>query len=411
GRTQSSRTQDVMVVLQTGLALVLLMAAGLLAQSLRHLKNQDFGFQTQGRLILTVAPPTQYTPGQLPPLYQRLQQQLTSVPGVESASMSLYSPMDGHGWDEPISVNGKEIVHPLQHSKWPAQNRVSTHYFETIGTPILRGRPIAEQDTADSQHVAVVSESFARTFFPGQDALGKHFGVEEPGHSNDYEIVGITEDTKYAFPDDKADPIFFLPLSQSEGTYEDSAQAAEQRMTHYIGSVQLRVAGAPGSYDQPVRRALAAVDPNLTITAMRSFSDQLAMNFSGKDLLATLTTAFGLLALLLASIGLYGVVAYTVARHTNEIGIRMALGANRVNVVRMVLLGAMKLVILGLLIGIPVALLAGRAIASQLFGVLPYDPLILGASALTLLACAALAALLPARRAAAIDPMIALRAE
>lgn len=411
GRTASSRSQKLMLVLQACLALVLLMGAGLLAQSLRRLKSQDFGFQTEGRLILTIARLTQYTPEQLPALYQRLQQQLTSVPGVQSASMSLFSPMDWNGWDEPISINGKEIVHPLEHSKWPSQNRVSAHYFETIGTRILRGRAIEEQDTAHSQHVAVVSEGFARTFFPGQDAMGQHFGIEEPAHSNDYEIVGITEDTKYGFPNDRPDPIFFLPLSQSEGAYEDPAQAAEQRLTHYIGSIQLRVAGVPGSYDQPVRQVLADVDPNLTITAMRTLSDQLAINLSGQHLLATLTSGFGLLALLLASIGLYGVVAYTIARRANEIGIRMALGADRVNVVKMVLTGAMKLIVLGLLIGIPVALLGGRAIASQLFGVRPYDPLILGASVLTLLACAAVAALLPARRAAAIDPMIALRAE
>lgn len=410
-RDGSSLPQKSLMVLQTALSLVLLVGAGLLTQSLRRVENQQFGFETRGRLIISVAPPTQYRPERLNTFYQRLQEQLARISGVESASFSLFSPMDGNGWDEPVSINGQEIVQPLEHGKWPWQNRISAHYFETVGSRILRGRAIDERDGPESRHVAVVNESFARTFFPKQDAVGQHFGIEEPAHSADYEIVGISEDTKYAYAKDHADPMFFLPLVQEEGKYEDSAQAAEQIATHYIGSIQLRVAGRPEDFEQVVRRTLSDMDPNLIVIGMRNFTDQVDLNFTSDKLIARLTTLYGLLALVLASVGLYGLASYTVARRTNEIGIRMALGADRTSVVTMIVRGSMSLVALGLLIGIPVALAGGKAISSQLFGVGATDLFVLGTAVVVLSSCALAAVVVPARRAASIDPMQALRAQ
>lgn len=410
-RNSSGAPQKSLVVVQAALSLVLLVGAGLLTKSLWNLTNQQFGFQTQGRVIVAIALPTQYTHDRLGGFYARLEQRLKEIPGVVSASFSMYSPMDGRGWGEPVSINGQEIVRPLRHGKWPWQNRVSAHYFETVGTRILRGRAIDEHDTPYTQHVAVVTESFARTFFPNEEPIGKYFGIEEPGHSGDYEIVGVAEDTKYAYAKDDFDPMFFLPLLQEEGAYQDSAQAAEQYLTHYIGSIQLRVAGALESTQHAIRQALDDVDPNLTIRSVRSFNDQVSLNFTYDELIARLTTLYGLLALVLASIGLYGVVAYNVTRRIKEIGIRMALGADRNRVAKMVLRGAMSLIALGLLIGIPIALAGGRLIASQLFGVKVYDPVVFEVAIAVLAVCAAVAAVGPARRAASIDPMQALRTE
>ncbi|HET9743547.1 MAG TPA: ABC transporter permease [Terriglobales bacterium] len=407
----SALPQKSLMVLQAALSLVLLVGAGLLTESLRHLERQSFGFDTNGRLMVSVSPPTQYPPERLPEFYRRLEESLTRIPGVEDASYSLYGPMDFNGWSEPVSINGQEIVKPLEHGKWPWENRVSANYFLTVGTRILRGRAIDKHDLPDSAHVAVVNQAFARTFFPNQEAIGRHFGVEEPAHSGDYEIVGISEDTKYANAQNDADPMFFLPILQEEGKYLDTAQASEQLATHYLGSIQLRVNGQPEQFEPAVRRVLNDVDPDLIITAMRSFSQQIELNLTYNQMIARLTTLYGLLALALACVGLYGLSAYSVARRVHEIAIRMALGADRARVVTMIVRGAMTLVAIGLVIGVPVALASGKIIASQLFEVKTNDPLALGAAVIVLSACALAAAAIPARRAASVDPMQALRNE
>jgi macrolide transport system ATP-binding/permease protein len=407
---RSTLPQKSLVVLQAALSLVLLAGAGLLTRSLLNLQNQQFGFQTRGRYIVRLDPSLAgYTMERLPGLYRQLRRQLAAIPGVLSVSYSGSSPMRGENWSSDISVEGHS---PVDYSKVvpPSWLRVSPHYFETIGTRLLRGRVINDRDTPDSARVAVVNETFAREFFPKQDPIGKLFGIGDNTHNRDFEIVGVVEDTKYQDARQPAYATFFLPFLQQIPRDDDSAQNAVDG-SNYLHDVELLVAGHPQNLESQVRWALTEIDPNLTVLSMTSFDEQVARNFNQDRLLARLTGLFGLLALVLASVGLYGVTAYNVAHRTNEIGIRMALGADRNSVLAMVLRGAIGQVVIGLIVGIPIALAAGRALSSQLFGVKAYDIGVLAAALVILSACAAVAGLLPARRAASIDPMQALRAE
>jgi predicted permease len=407
--SHASRPQRVLVIMQAALSVVLLAVAGLLAQSLSNLEKADLGFETQGRLLANINfKAAGYRPEQLPALYEQVQDRLESLPGVRSASLSLNSPQNLCCVTVDISIGGRSDA-------WigdvdTAFSRVGPHYFETIGTPLLRGRAITRQDTQASQHVAVVDEAFARRFFPGDDPIGKHFGMSQPGHGYDYEIVGVVRNTKYRGPASEPRPMFFLPFTQTT-RYAPPGDERMETATLYAQSIQLRVAGAPEGYERSVREVLSGINPNLALDSVKSYSEQVAVQFNQQRLVARLTGLFSMLALLLASVGLYGVTAYNVTRRTSEIGIRMALGANRGNVVRMVLSGAFLQVGVGLCIGIPLALLSGSALAHQLYGVSRFDPLILGVATLVLCLCALVAGWIPARRAASIEPMEALRIE
>jgi predicted permease len=407
--TRASRPQRMLVIVQASLSVVLLAVAGLVTQSLSNLEKADLGFQTQGRLVANLNfKAAGYKPQELPALYEQVQDRLESLPGVHSTSLSLNSPQNLCCVTVDISIGGRSDT-------WigdvdTAFSRVGPHYFETIGTPVLRGRAITRQDTQTSQHVAVVDEAFVSRFFPGEDPIGKHFGMSPPGHGYDYTIVGVVRNTKYRSPASEPRPMFFLPFTQTT----EYASPGDQRLemgTLYAQSIQLRVAGAPESYENLLREVLASINPNLSLDDVKSYSEQVAVQFNQQRLLARLTGLFSLLALVLASVGLYGVTAYNVTRRTGEIGIRMALGANRRNIVSMVLGGAFSQVGIGLCIGIPLALLCGRALAHQLYGVNRFDPIVLGGAVFVLCICALVAGLVPARRAASIEPMEALRIE
>src|SRR6266481_5172393 len=403
GRTSGDRSsvlQKPLVVAQVAVSIVLLIAAGLVTQSLRNLEDQNFGFVTEGRLIVRVDPSLAgYTEDRLYGLYQRLEETLPQIPGVLNASLSGYSPLGGNNWNERVYIQGKPPDY-----RWtaPSWNRVGPHYFETIGTRLLEGRAIDERDTPGAPHVAVISETFARRFFPNENPIGQHFGMKDASHSGDYEIVGIVEDAKYQDTRGPAYATFFLPLLQTP---------PGERLRGWVGTLELHVAGKPENLGPAVSRTLADIDPNLTVLNMTSFGEQVARNFNQERLIARLTELFGALALILACVGLYGVTAYAVARRTNEIGIRVALGADRANVLGLVLRAALTQLGLGLAIGIPAALAGGHLLAHQLYGVKSYDPTILGAAALVLAACAILAASIPARRATRVDPIVALRYE
>jgi len=410
-RDRASLLQRSLIVFQAALSLVLLVGAGLLTKSLRNMEHQNFGIQTANRYVLHLDPAgAGYTPEKLPALYQQLEQQFGSLPGVQSVGMALYSTLEGNNWGEGVFVDGQPAPGPNAHngSSW---DRVSNHFFETVGQPLVRGRGFTGQDTATSQKVAVVNQAFVKKFFPKQDPIGRHFGIFDQKYATTFEIIGIVADAKYNNPRDDIRTMYFRPLTQTmTGVTEASGIMAEGRSL-YINSIPLRMQGQPQNLDATVRRTLANINPNLTVIDLHSLENQVADNFTQERLIARLTALFGLLALVLASVGLYGITSYQVTRRTSEIGLRMALGANRANVVKMVLRGALLQASLGLVIGIPIAIAGARYMADQFYGVRAYDPLSLVIAIAVLLASAAVSGFIPARRAANIEPMIALRTD
>jgi len=402
--------QKSLVVLQAALSVVLLCAAGLLARSLSNMQHQDFGFVTTNRYILHIDPQMAgYKPNQLEALFRQLHANLAAIPGVKQVSFSIYSPMEGDNWGEGVFIDGEPPPPPGTHDHGASWLRASPHYFDTIGTKIVEGRAMNEQDTPTTRNVAVVNRFFEQKYFKDGHAIGKHFS-DDVKHPGNFEIVGVTEDTHYWGPSEKMRPMYFLAQGQTVHSDDPRYQQFEDR-SQYLNAIEIETAGNVPGLEAQVRRAIAQVNADLAIIDLKSFAEQVKANFTQQAMIAKLTSFFGVLALVLASIGLYGVTAYSVERRTSEIGIRMALGAGRTSVLRMVLRGAFLQVGIGLAIGIPVAILGGHAMASQLFGVKPYDPLILSVTLLVLCAAAFFAALLPARIAAGLEPMRALRTE
>jgi predicted permease len=399
-----------LVVMQAALSLVLLAAAGLLIQSLRNLENQKFGFAADRRMAVRVDPSLAgYKADRLEALYRIIRERMMRLPGVMSVSYALYAPMSGNFWTLDVNIDGQP-PQTVDGQNSTAMNRVGPDYFETIGTPILRGRPILESDTATARHVAVINEAFAHRFFPNQDPIGKHFVGEGAKLANAYEIVGIAADAKYLQPDRPAFPMYFRPRPQVT-QYDNAGNMAFESRSLYMQDVVLRFAPGVGSPEEPIRRAFAEIDPNLTVIRIQSFEAATAGRLSQETLIVRLTSLFGLTALLLASIGLYGVTSFAVAQRSKEIGIRVALGADRKSVAGMVLRSAYALVAGGLAVGIPFAVAMGRIVGSRLYGLNWYDPAILGGAAVVLALCALAATIVPARRAASVDPVETLRGD
>ena len=409
-RDRGALPQKSLIVFQAALSLVMLLSAGLLSKSLRNLEHQNFGIQTANRYVAHIDPAgAGYTPEKLPVLYQRLEQQFGALPGVESVGLALYSTLEGNNWGECIHVEGRPAPGPTDHcgSSW---DRINPKFLETVGQPVIRGRGLTDADTATSQLVAVVNRAFVKKFFPKEDPIGRHFGIFDQKYAGALEIVGIVADAKYTNPREEVRPMYFRPLTQQLKVTTANEIMAEGRSL-YINSITLRFATPPANVDAMVRRTLADIDPNLPVIQLHSLDYQVANNFDQERLIARLTTLFGLLALVLAAVGLYGITSYSVARRTSEIGLRMALGADRGNVVRLVLHGAFLQVGIGLVLGIPSALIGAHYMADQLFVVKAWDPLSMAVAIVVLSAAAALAAFIPARRAASIEPMEALRVE
>jgi predicted permease len=419
GRSNEQRSfvpRRSLVIAQVALSLILLSGAGLLTESLRRLQNQPLGFATEQRVVLRIQPPDiAGDHARLESLYSSLITGLRAIPGVVNATYALYSPMEGNNWSSGISIAGRQ---PTQNngdsSSW---NRIGPAYFETLGTRIVRGRAIDERDTSRSEHVVVVNEAFVRRFLANVEPIGSRVGIGGPEHAGDYQIVGVSEDVKYTAAQAPTRPMIFLPTMQTVA-YESDGDLSVQNRSMMAGAVVLHLASGVSNLEPQVKRALAGADPNLTLVRMIPMADQVSVNFRVNRLMAGLTAAYGVLALALASLGLYGVTAYSVARRTREIGVRMALGADRARVLRDVLRGALVQTGLGLLFGIPAALYAVPAaltatgpVASQLYGIDARNPVVLTAAMLILLASAAVAAFIPARRAASVDPTRALRAD
>jgi predicted permease len=398
-----------LVVVQVTLSLVLLAGAGLLGKSLRQLQTQPLGFEPDERIVVRIDPPALGgSPDQLSAVYDGMIERLRAIPGVVRASYALYSPMEGNNWSSGIAIAGRPVdPERPDGSSW---NRVGPDYFETTGTRIVRGRSITESDRPSSAHVAVVSQAFVDRFFPDQDPIGQRLGVFGPDRGNDFEIVGVSADVKYAGPSQPARPMIFFPVMQLVALSDPGAVQAQARST-LVRTVELQLAPGTGigKVEPQVRAAFAATHPDLTATRFIPMADQVAGNFRTNRLLATLTSAYGILAFLLASLGLYGVTAYGVSRRTHEIGVRMALGADPARIIWGILRGAVLQAAVGLAIGVPLALAASSLLTSQLYNVDARDPWVFGFATLALILTAAAASILPARRAAAVNPTRALR--
>jgi len=409
---RSSFARKALLIVQATFSVVLVAGATMLARSLNKLEHQDFGYQVPGRVEVALnTPPASYSQAQLAALYRQLEERLKHLPGIQSAGVAMYNPLTDN-WGELILVEG----HPLpkmEEEAGASWDRVSAGYLQDLGVSVLRGRPFTVADNETSEQVAVVNEAFVKRFFKnGEEPLDHHFGIDLPENAGTFRIVGIVRDAKFAGwgLSRPARPMFYVPLAQ-RANYKDELLAKIDLRSHFISGIMLVTNASPGTLEPLLTRALAEVDPNLTITSIRTMQQQIDLNFNQERAVASLAGLFGIVALLLAAVGLYGVTAYTVAQRTQEIGIRMALGADRVNVVRMVLAGASKRVLAGLILGVPLAIGAGRLISAQLYGVSSWDPMALGIAACALAISAFFAAVIPARSAASISPMKALRTE
>jgi predicted permease len=400
-----------LVVFQAALSLVLLSAGGLLTAVLHNLENQNFGFDQDRRIVANINPRLAgYRPEQLTPLYRRIHDSLSGIPGISAVALCTYSPLSNNNWGSGVWVEGRPAPGPNDNNS-TSRDRVTAGYFDVIGNPILRGRGISERDTATSPHVAVINEAFARKFFKNEDPIGKHFGRFGVGSERQYEIVGIAKDARYlSFNFGKpVAPFFFQPEVQHDIDPKTGLPAIDP--SHFLQDIV--IVTQPGVLPPitEIREAMASVDPSLPIISIHTLKEQVAGQFTPQRLIARLTSLFGILSLVLASIGLYGVTAYNAGCRTNEIGVRMALGADRRHVLALILRGAFGLIFFGLLIGLPLTFAAGRFLGNQLYGMNPYNPIVVFVAVVTLGLSALVASLIPALRASSMSPLEALRAE
>jgi predicted permease len=409
---RSSLARKALLVVQATLSVVLVAGATMLGRSLNKLEHQDFGYQLQGRVIVDMNnPPATYTQPQLNAMYRRLEDELVHIPGVQGAGLALYNPLTNN-WGELIIVAG----HPpgkLSEESGASWDRVSANYLQDFGIPILRGRAFTAADNETTAPVAIVNEAFVKRFFKTrEDPLEQHFGLDLPENAGNFRIVGVSRDAKFAGwgLDKPARPMFFVPLAQTVNYPQELMRKIELR-SHFIGGIMLKTNLRSGELEPLLTQKLAEIDPNLTFNSTRTMRQQVELSFDQERAVASLAGLFGMVALLLAAVGLYGVTAYAVAQKTNEIGIRMALGADRANVIRLVLAGAFTRVLVGLILGLPLAIGAGKLLSAQLYGVSWWDPPALTVATAALTICSFVAAMIPANRAASISPMNALRSE
>lgn len=401
---RASLLQRGLVVAQAALSLVLLVAAGLFARSLNKLENTDLRLDSRNRYIVHINPAAAgYKQAQLESLYRTMEDRFHAAPGVMKVGISSYTPMEDDNDSWSVQREGRPDLHVS------ASNiRVNSEYFDSVGTRVVMGRGIGVQDTPTSPTVAVVNQMFVKKLFkPGENPIGAHFGGG-PKSAGDYQIVGVVEDTVYTDVRLKDHLMYFVPLMQRPPSDKDPIEKDDGL---YAGAIVLQTAAPINNMESLARTTLASINPNLSVVKFQTFDAQIADRFNDDRMIARLTMLFGALALMLAAIGLYGVTAYTVARRTSEIGIRMALGAERGRVIAMVMHTAMVQTLLGLAIGIPVALVCVRFVKAQLYEITNADASVMAGAILTLTVAACVAGLIPARRAATIDPMRALRVE
>ncbi|HLK22097.1 MAG TPA: ABC transporter permease [Bryobacteraceae bacterium] len=390
-----SRLGQFLVAGQVALALFLMIGAGLFVRTLQKLEQTGAGFDASSAVLLHLDSDASSFkgPAQME-MHKKLIDRLRALPGVQAASFSMLNFNEGR-WMTRLWPEG--VPHLESNGKPVDGNQVGTQYFAALGMPVAMGRSFGPQDTPQSQPAIVLNETLARALYPGVSPVGRHVAMEGD-NKQDLEIVGVVKDAKYENLRDDPRGMFFIDLDQSKAP-------------NSFSDLVVRATGRPDALMPQIRSAVHEVDPNLAVWDIMTLREAVDRSLGQEKLLAKLASFFGGLALLLSAIGLYGVMAYSVARRTNEIGIRMALGAQPGEVLGMVLRESGIVVGLGLLVGIPAALACGRYVASQLYGLAPNDPVTISAAAALLIAVALLASYLPARRAATLDPLLALREE
>jgi macrolide transport system ATP-binding/permease protein len=404
----ASWLQRGLVVLQAALSLVLLVAAGLFAQSLNKAENVDMKLDATNRYIAHINPQAAgYKNTEVEPLYQTIVDRFHAIPGVLRVGLATYTPMEENNWSSGVKVQGEPDL-----NKGASWVKGTAEYFDSVGTHVVAGRGFTTQDTLDAPPVAVVNQEFAKQFFGKRNPIGHRFGFSGPGQAGfdgAHEIVGVVEDTTYTSVYWKNHAMYFLPLTQRAGSAKDPNAPLEKEQSMYAGALVIQTTRPIPGFEKIVGDTLASINPNLTMVKFQTFQQQIDDRFTEERLIARLTSLFGMLALLLAAIGLYGVTAYTVVRRTPEIGIRMALGAARSRVIGLVMRGAMLQAVLGLALGVPVAIFCVRYVKSQLYEITNVNVPVMAVAIGVLLLAAGIAGVIPARRAASIDPVRALR--
>jgi predicted permease len=383
-----------LLIVQVAVSLVLLIGAGLFLRTVENLRSVDVGFNPQNLVLFRVDPRlNRYDAKRVGPLYAEMMNRLRAVPGVRAATMSQPAMLSGSVNSTGIFVQGR-VYPPDQHD---GINRlvVSPNFFETMEIPLLAGRGFTDRDTESAPKVVVINDAAARKYFPNENPIGRRFGysVETSGQ---FDIVGVLRDAKYNSVRDSAPPTMYVPYLQANASNP---------------MFEVRTAGDPVGVMGAVREAVRRIDPNMPVMDMSTQMEQIERRFLQEKLFAQAYAVFGGLALLVASVGLFGLMSYSVARRTNEIGIRMALGAQRLDVLRLVMRESMLLVIAGVTIGLALAIAASRLVASLLFGLAPTDLVTMVLAMTVMVLVSAIAGYLPARRAARVDPMVALHYE
>jgi putative ABC transport system permease protein len=400
GLTGSSawlRAGKLVVVGQLALSLPLLVGAGLLLQTLKNLQRVDLGYPKERLLMLRIDAQTAgYEAARRLTLFQQLLERMRAAPGVRAATYSNNGLFLGTDNGDEIAVEGYTPKGDNDRgSRW---DQVGPNYFSTLGIPLLVGREITERDQPSSKRVCVINEAFARRFFTGRNPLGMHVTQIYGNERNTFEVVGVARDARGRSLRGEVEHRFYVPVAQPISAFSEAGFA-------------VRTAAEPSGVIAGLRRAILSVDPNLPIPVARPLTELVDERMVQDRLLARLSIAFGVVALLLAAIGLYGVLSYGVARRTNEIGIRKALGAQHGAVMAMILRETGLLLVVGLLAGVALSAVATRLITSRLYGLAPTDPLAFAAAIVVLTAVALVAAWLPAYRASRVDPLVALRYE
>jgi len=382
-----------LLAVQIALSMVLLIGAGLFARSLRNLGVADLGLARENLLLMDVRP-TGTTPQARQQFWAELTRRVSALPGVQSTALAGDAVFGNGGWVQTVWI---ERPGQLSQDAKVADNVVSPGFFFTAGIPILAGREFAGQDRENTPLVAVVNQTFARRFFGNENPIGKRFGDRGQASSGRYEIVGVVGDAKYGSVREQARPMVFHSLLQ------------EPPMASSV--LHLHAMSERAALAASIRREIQAVDGEALIGEIRTVPQIIRGQLRRDRMFATLASFFAFLALALGAIGIYGMLAYRVAHRTAEIGVRMALGAQKSDVLWLILRETLLLLLVGAALGVPAALGAARLIKSTLFGLAPSDPLTIVCATIVLFAAGLAAGLLPARRAASIDPTLALRSE